>query len=382
MRKIGIGFFGLALILVATLGCDRIKTVDVKAAAAKVLDAETAMEQGKPQDAYSLYQQAVELDPANTKANFHLGLLSAVTAVEDADTNKMVALYHGKALPTKLDQILLVGTSAATTSATSTTDFEPTHERAIRLTAHISTEAKVVEQIQSYLKKVILPRLDAGLAALANVESNADFSFTLKKSITRASKDYEIDLTEVYSVDALLSYLKTLLHEFVAYKWEFDYSKSPLEDANFGILASDGKEQMEKSRLAYVRFYDRIIKGIAYWDAETDDQSDDIAPQNKTASTNESKTKLVDYATKIKQSIEGTSTTFAVTIKKKDKNLAVVYGKYYTDPVPDWKLYISKDWLNLKRALQASDFAGSYDFTLRGVFPELTSFEKWKDFVN
>ncbi len=329
--------------------------------------AQIQLEEGKLDEALVTYEKAIEGDPSSAKANFGAGLLGALALIKDNNTRAIFS-KAGITLPVNLNQLLTVSSSQAVTTHFSNL---PSFNRAY------GTFTITVPEIQTYIKDTLIPAIDKALARLDKVEQDSSFNFMVTKKMSGGDENVEIDLGEIYALDSYLSFMKAIFQELISYDWNCSYvgTVNPFEDPNypnFGKLKSDGQQNMGKARDAYARMFTKLIAGIEYIAAETDDQSDDGVPKFSKA---EEKTDVLKYLNFFKASFENGPTIFNFG----SGSTTVNFKGYYSSPVQDWhKFYIKP--ANPNSPISASDFGPNYDFTLNGLLPDLNSFSKWSDF--
>jgi hypothetical protein len=258
-------------------------------------------------------------------------------------------------LPKNLNTLFNI---TATSQATSIINFST-------LTQVATSPAVTPSEVQTYIKNTLIPALDTALARLAYVESNPNFKFIVTTKMSKASKDREIDLGEIYALDLLASFIKAGLHEAIAYNWDYATS-NPLNETNFGTLKSDGAANMSSARDAYIRMFTKWTDGINFIDAENDDQADDGIPKfNK----EDEKKSFLKYIGRVKNSLENGATTIDI---KSGISLVVDFKTFYSSPVADWKVFHNS---------YKNNYTG-FDFTINSLFPEMTTKAKWESFAS
>jgi hypothetical protein len=341
----------LLVFSIALVGCGSQTKVDVTK---KLSAAESNLENGDLDGAYENYVAALSADPTNTEANFGAAILGILKVAVDENTRNLASKFN-VTLPTNLNTLF---NTTTTTQATSIINLSV-------LTRTATSPVITPSEVQTYIKNTLIPALDTALARLVVVEANPDFKFIITTKMSKASQDREIDLGEIYALDMLGSFIKAGLHEAIAYNWDYSTS-NPLDEATFGTLKSDGSANMAAARDAYIRMFAKWADGINFIAAETDDQSDDCIPK---FSNPEEKDKFLEYISLVKNSLENGATTIEV---KPGVNLVVDFKTFYSTPIADWKVYING---------AKNNFPEGYDFTFNGLFPELTTFEKWNNFI-
>ena len=231
-----------------------------------------------------------------------------------------------------------------------------------------------IREIQSYLDDVVLSRIDTTLAALEKVEADKNFVWVVSKEILRSNRDREVDLSEVYALDAILSYIKVLVAEINAYNLDFEGTtlQNALDDPNFGKLRANGRDLMEQARVAMVRSMDRSLSFYEYLQSEIDDQSNDIIPKLQNTADVDTGIQIVQQ---IKRSAEGETQRFTLA---PGRELAINFANFYRNPLDNLVGYVGP---LTRRPLTADVFPPDYDFTVSGLFPELTTYDKWMEAI-
>ncbi len=366
VRILGLILFSVVMMVVAG-GCGQ--SNGNQAVVAPVLEqAKGQLTSGNLEGASQSYSEVLAADPSNAEANFGAALIGAMDAVvKDPETRSLLEKYGINNTPTGLNGLFssFVGTQEIISTA-----LQP-------MTAIQTSRTTIVpSDVQTYLKNVIIPRLDTALSRLAVVEQHPDFTFTVTRAMSGARSDVELDLGEIYALDTYLSFVNGTLHALVAYNWDYAGTGNPFEDAsypNFGQLNSDGAAHMELAGQAYLRAVVKSMDGINFIAAEPDSHIDNglkISPVS-------AKNNAIDVLAKFKDSLEGIDTNFPITAAK---SIKLNLKNYYATPVASWKDFYFAAFIN-KRSLTAADFPAGYDFTLSGLFPELDSYEDWNSFI-
>jgi len=340
----------LLMFSVAIAGCGTQNKVDVTQ---DLVAAQTNLENGNLDAAMSSYNAAVSADPTNAEANFGAAMLGVLQVAVDDNTRSFAGKFN-VSLPTNLNTLLSTNAAA---KASSVINFATIKQSA-------ASPAITPGEVQAYIKNTLIPALDTALSRLANVESNPDFKYIVTAKMSKSAKDREIDLGEIYALDMLGSFIKAGLHEAIAYNWDYSTS-NPLAETSFGTLKSDGAANMLSAKDAYIRMFTKWADGLNSIAAETDDQSDDCIPKYINSAEKDS---FLKYINLVKNSLENGATTIDIN---SDVNMVVNLKTFYSSPVPDWKVYYNAAKNNYK----------DFDFTINGIFPELTTPVKWNNFI-
>ena len=226
-------------------------------------------------EADRLYQEAITTDPNNTEAQFgaavaHLLALSSnanVRAVQDSidafteDEAPGVALLP--LIPAKMTQQAL-------------------------------ENPLTVSDLQATVDEEIIPAIDYALERLSIVEADPEFVFTLTPEMIGEDEDpVEIDLGEVYMLDAQLRLLKATLLVTTAYDFDFDYEGNYEWLKEYGLnenvlrhlirmdktgtfMTLKSATSMQNAKAQILTAISKMEMGLESIRAETDDQDDDL----------------------------------------------------------------------------------------------------------
>ncbi|KAF0132873.1 MAG: hypothetical protein FD145_1530 [Candidatus Saganbacteria bacterium] len=320
-------------------------------------EAKSDIENGDIDGAYDNYNKALSKDPTNTEANFGAAMLDVLQVAIDSNTRNIAASKFNVTLPTNFNTLFKHTATTKTASILSLSSFAQA----------TTTPAIMPSEVQEYIKKTLLPALDKALNRLAIVEANPDFKFVVTRKMSKREKDYEVDLGEVYSLDATVCLIKAMLCHVSAYNWDY-FTDHPLNEPNFATLKSDGSANMEAARQAYDRMTIKWIAGINYIDAETDDQSDDIIPKFNDPAL---KNNCLKYLGLVKNSLENGATNIEI---KPGANAIVDLKTFFSSPISDLKKFITAN------GIYSNNFPPDYDFTLNGLFPGFKTYDNWASF--
>ncbi|MCK5119836.1 MAG: hypothetical protein KAQ78_09635, partial [Candidatus Latescibacteria bacterium] len=167
-----------------------------------------------------------------------------------------------------------------------------------RKTAKSAGEIRTVRDLQRIIEETFIPAVDYALARLTVVEDDPDFQFIITPELQGDAEEdsLELDLGEVYILDAQLRTLKAFLLVAIAYNLDFDengsydflqeeFSDAEIlrqlmrvdQDSDFLTLRwSDG---MLPAGLNVLSAVEKLEASVAFIRAEEDDQRDDLIRQ-------------------------------------------------------------------------------------------------------
>ncbi|MDE2807402.1 MAG: hypothetical protein OXN90_03210 [Gemmatimonadota bacterium] len=242
-------------------------------------------------EADRLYREAIAADPRNTEAQFGAALTHLLVLAINED---MRALQDSLNAYTGDDEgsgkLAIVAMDLAATAEIAA----KSPLLVAKMTQDAIEDPLKVSDIQKTIEEEILPAIDYALERLQIVEGDPDFTFELTPEMQGDEEEEprEIDLGEVYMIDASLRLLKAVFLVVTAYDFDFDDNGSYafLDDgSNENVLRH--VERLDKTgtfmtlrsaaalpaaKASILTAIEKIEKGMEVIRAETDDQDDDI----------------------------------------------------------------------------------------------------------
>ena len=242
-------------------------------------------------EAERLYQEAIAADPRNTEAQFGAALTHLLVLAANEDVRALqdsINAYTGDDEGSGKLAIVAVDLAATAEIAAKSPLL------VAKMTQEAIEDPLKVSDIQRTIEEEILPAIDFSLERLRIVEGDPDFTFELTPEMQGDEEEEprEIDLGEVYMIDASLRLTKAVFLVATAYNFDFDDNGSYafLDDgSNENVLrhmerldktgtfmtlrSADAMPGAKASILAAV---DKMEQGMAAVRAETDDQDDDL----------------------------------------------------------------------------------------------------------
>ena len=271
------------------------------------------MEEGGLKDvdftqANELYKEAIELDPSNTEAQFGAGVTELLMLAQNADVQAVedsLRAFMGEGGEEGAEKPLLgVGMApnakriAMMPKIVYRMGKKALPAKRSRKTAKSAGEIRTVRDLQRIIEETFIPAVDYALARLAVVEDDPDFQFIITPELQGDAEEdsLELDLGEVYILDAQLRTLKAFLLVATAYNLDFDengsydflqeeFSDAEIlrqlmrvdQDSDFLTLrSSDG---MLPAGLNVLSALEKLEASVAFIRAEEDDQRDDLIRQ-------------------------------------------------------------------------------------------------------
>ena len=242
-------------------------------------------------EAGRLYQEAIAADPRNTEAQFGVALTHLLALAANEDLRALQDSLNAYTGDDEGSGKLAIGVLSLAATA-ETASKSPL--LVAKMTQDAIEDPLKVSDIQKTIEEEILPAIDYSLERLRIVEGDPDFTFELTPEMQGDEEEEprEIDLGEVYMIDASLRLTKSFCLVATAYDFDFDDNGSYafLEDgSNENVLRH--MERLDKTgtfmtlrpaaalddaKASILTAIEKIEQGMEAVRAETDDQDDDI----------------------------------------------------------------------------------------------------------
>jgi hypothetical protein len=349
------------------------------------------------ESAKAKFEDAIELHPNNADANIGLALTEIILIGNDPTVLAAIGGglgtgIFGKALPAGSGGFhkALAGpaSSEQMLSTKGTLDWmrgtlaRPVQEPIPDLTA-----------IQNAVEQVIIPVMAAVTNALGVVESDPGWELLIVATVGTTSEfRLEIDLTDIYMLDAMVRAFKAQLHAFVAYTMDAPQSmtdttavKAALNqtDGTFLKIRANGVNNLNLARTELITAVGKMGNFKTSLLNEEADQSDDLivlggvdGPMSL-QDLNEMEAELTSLllslngSTAVTEDFDGNGT---------EETMDIDLSKLFTNPITDWKQAIppyawdSGNAMFFWAGYQVGDFT-QFDWpnhTFNGLFPDIT----------
>jgi len=246
-------------------------------------------------EAYSIYSEAQYLDPNNDDANFGVALTGLMEITQSQTLADMLENWENyfDANPlweVQTGEVNILGRGGFGLPLTAkglripVSSFVGAPLSLARITVE---DVPQLSELQNIIRYELLPHVVAGMEALAKVEQNADYVFTISSGMQPDvdASSMELDLTEVYAIDMMLHALSAVCNTMIAYNFDFvSYDGTGMETAfnqgsAFAALNSSGATELTNAYSSMNGAIDKLEAAINNLKAESDDQDDDIIPQ-------------------------------------------------------------------------------------------------------
>ena len=229
-------------------------------------------------EADRLYQEAITTDPNNTEAQFGAAVAHLLALSSDANV---------RAVQDSIDAF--TEDEAPGANKVALLPLIPA-----KMTQQALENPLTVSDLQATVDEEIIPAIDYALERLSIVEADPEFVFTLTPEMIGEDEDpVEIDLGEVYMLDAQLRLLKATLLVTTAYDFDFDYEGNYEWLKEYGLnenvlrhlirmdktgtfMTLKSATSMQNAKAYILTAISKMEMGLESIRAETDDQDDDL----------------------------------------------------------------------------------------------------------
>jgi tetratricopeptide (TPR) repeat protein len=387
---------GLVLVLLMAMllvvGC----TKNEKSSEEKILENETnasmALQEGNIEGALDAYEEILALDPKHVTANFVVMVGHLMRLAVDPTVQEVVqTISPGTTMPTNLNEMFQFDPSAKNSK-----------ELKIRAKSYInkiksaSTPGyQVSDTVKLYSNAFYKLVGDALIPTFAKIEVNVDnllsyddLRLFLSPSMSGMQQTIEVDKAEFYALKMLINFYLAIFHEAIMYDWIIDentYQDIPdvfAKNPDFGKLRSDGVEHSRAARDSYLDILNSFTDMVAYLKAETDLQYDDVIPNDEDTLPGSSTLAIIES---FKNSFEGNAITVPIEFFLhysgvfRTFNLELNLGDFYTTPLEDMGQFMAIKDVNHDHQVLENEFPANFDYTIGGLFPNLNSYQAWRN---
>ncbi|HID95057.1 MAG TPA: hypothetical protein EYP53_03240 [Candidatus Latescibacteria bacterium] len=239
--------------------------------------------------ANAAYKEALTLDPGNLQANFGAAVTEILSLLNDPDIRTVIDSLEAWTESGVFPMSPRYGEGASRVGQAKAVRSLP---RLLFKTANTAlSNPPLVHEVQEIIETELVPRIDYALERLAILEGHPDFQYLLPPRMTAQPDTMEVDLGEVYLLDASLNILRVVANLVTAYNLDFDKDGSYeyLEDEiaaarHFKYLIEDSPtfltlrpgNRMREVKSGLLTALDKAEGCLAFIRAETDPQDDDV----------------------------------------------------------------------------------------------------------
>jgi hypothetical protein len=346
-----------------------------------------ALANGDYSSANTYFRSAVGKDPSNGQAQFGLALTDVYLLNDDSQVQGAVGGFFARAglrQATPLARHASAATQVAALRESVTGKYSPrnTAMAAMRMLAFAAEDPESLSKIQHIIKTVVMPRLAEAEIRLGIVEQASEFVMKFPPSVTNLPDTIEIDKGEVYLLDAVVNGVQGWLNIAVAYN--FDVENSDYEHVDpesllapgtvFGTLNADGAIQLNAARTNFIFVNTRFDQAASFIASETDDQSDDLVPQEwlNTPEYDE----LTADVDRLYNTLIGPVSVDATDSNQQPFPLLLDLGKFFVPAIGDLKTVLPNHTFVNGDPVVDNPITFP-DPTINGIFPDMTN-ARWQ----
>ncbi|MGD9898989.1 MAG: hypothetical protein AB7T22_07665 [Calditrichaceae bacterium] len=303
---------------------------------------------------FGLYNEAYAKDNSNLDANFGLGLCGILMMTQDQlliDAFEDWSVYLGENSPFEAP---LAKKSKSDVKIGFPTGIEyfniPVQSFAKTMVGTQKmalADAPKLSTIQNILKSKMLPVLNFAITALDRIDDNPDYVFkiTPKMQGDMLEDTLEVDLTEIYALEVSLNVLKAMVDMAISYNVDFSsYDslgvKETFSQGSTFLTVRDGGVYLSDAKSSVLSAVDKLEDGINFLRTESDPQGNDIikiGPDDVTAADLDSILAHTDDVRDIFTADMTFSDDWDDDFSTPDENLTFNFGKFFDNPVNDFK---------------------------------------------
>ena len=319
----------------------------------------------------TLFREALDLDPLNLDANFGAGLTEMLIISQDAEVQSAFDQWEafidtgtvfepsGSAGMMSKGTLLPPFVSGSRLPRVSETELTHSYLKMIKMAV---TDPPVLEDIQIIIEQNLIPKLNFAIGALEVVDTNSDYTFTVTpKMLGDLDEDaLELDLTEIFMMEAGLNLLNSFSNMLVAYSFGFStYDSAAIvsnlsQGSGFLKLRPNGEASMSQAKTSLLSASAKLDDAIEFLKAEVDDQIDDIikiGADDLSDSDLDSVTNgNADFRTYLDQGWTMTE-DWDGNFNTPDEPLTFKFGSLFDSPVSDFKALLPPYSVTVQRAL-------------------------------
>ena len=320
---------------------------------------------------YELYREAYNFDKSNPDANFGLALTGILMITQDQEIQDAMdewEVYLQSNVPFEAS----LAKRTKSIFPASLNDFKiPVHDlvKAVAGTSKMAfIEAPKLSTIQNLLENKLLTKLNFARQALDRIDDNPDFVFiiTPKMQGDLQADPLQIDLTEIFALEAGVNMFAALVNIGISYDVDFNsYDSLGIIQAfspgsSFLTVRKSG-QYLSDAKNALLTMANKIIGGINFLRAETDDQNDDIIKVDP-----REESELDDILQSTNDFLDMMTTEYTFMADWDDdsytpqEELNFNFSKYFNNPIQDFKQLLPAYTISVVRDTIDFDYQWEY----------------------
>lgn len=389
MRKL-LRLFSLAAFLVlAGCGSDSKNPTepDPVGAQNEVNSANEALEAGDYESANTHFKAAIAKDPTNVQAQIGAGVTEVYLLQNDPEVSDIVNSVPQN-FPVRTRPSFLPEATAKrlrTIGFASGPSYDPVFDvrATVNLMARAATDPPALSEIQRVIRTKVMPKIQYVEDRLNVVEARGNFVLKIPPAQTHEPDTLEIDLGDVYVLDATINNIQGCLGVLVAYNfdlpsYEHVNAESLLaEGTDFGTLHPVvGALSLSNAQANFLRVKTQFDLAVASINAETDPQDDDLIP--KSAIESPEFANLQEAIDKLTEALTGpVMVPDAKTYNNEPFEMQIDISRFFSPPIDDLKTEFPHHAFDDNGEPYPTNPLTFDDPTLNGIFPDMTN-ERWQ----
>lgn len=383
-----------AFALFFTYGCGSGKNpsapIDPEGAATEAQAGDQALAGGDIAGANQHYRNALAKDPNNAQANIGAAVTELYMVQSDPQVDSLVRELGGPPPPTPLRGSSLESSRSARLlqrlGLSGNGAFDPIANGQLVGRAFLrgAEDPPMLSRVQQIIKIKVMPKIQYVEHRLNLVESHPEWRYFVPPAVSDAADTLELDLGEVYALDALVNSVQGWLGILVAYNFDVpapfdsvDAESLLTAGTDFGTLWLDGRAQLSAAHSNFMASKTRLDQAIAFINAETDDQADDVIP--KAALQEPGFLSFKEDFDKVHTSL---STPVDVEVRNyqgQPMTIQILIGNFFTNPIQDWKTKLPDHTFSNHEPV-ITDPITFPDPLFNGIYPGMTN-ETWRAII-
>ncbi|MBD3233243.1 MAG: hypothetical protein GF315_05920 [candidate division Zixibacteria bacterium] len=300
---------------------------------------------------YSLYLEALDLDPTHSGANFGAGMLEVLMVNQDDEIQQAFDDWKNFI---DADDYFVVGGPMSGPPETEKPTLRIDQAvmplgMPLEITRNLcrmpNQDEPTVAELQSIFLSVVIPRINSAITYLSNAAEDDEFVFTVTGEMQGdyAEDPVELDLTEVYATLSGLNCLKALLYHFCAYNLSLEgYTDTDMiqalsQGSDFATLQTGGQSRMSEALAAWKSAASYLNSGITFLENESDYQGDDFIKIDPNDGLTQQNLDSLKHYIPMVQNALNSSETFTFYVNGENEDVEISLSSFFGSPVTDLK---------------------------------------------
>jgi hypothetical protein len=390
MRRFALGSVLLLALFAWGCGSDSsnpTSPTDPAGAAAEAAAGDQALADGDVAGANTHYKAALAKDPDNAQANIGAAVTEVALLQSDSEIDSLIRIAGGiGGFPVRGGDLEAARSPVLRVMAFGDTRFAPFSpvKAVARLTTLGTDDPPLLSDVQRAIRLKVMPKLAYAEARLNVVELHPTWRYLVPPAVTDQPDTVELDLGEVYALDAVINAVQGWLG--IAISYDFDVpSGGPVNaesllanGTDFGTLHTDGALQLLAARSNFMVAKSRLDAAVAFIAGETDNQENDVIPQSALADPQFQQWR--EQFNQVQSSLSSPITVPVNDYQNIERMVSIELGKFFTNSIADFKTKLPDHTFDLNHEPVVTDPITFPDPEFNQIFPEMTN-EAWRQLI-